>query len=77
MNDNNLIECTYGHHLADKDKDFTTSGLNYKYYTICRKCNTEKIYKYRQKYRKAYNEKQKEYMKKWRSDKSEQINLEN
>jgi len=49
MSENNLIECTYGHHIADKNNDFSKSGLSNKYYTICRKCSAEKMREYRQK----------------------------
>ena len=60
MSESNLIECTYGHHMADQDKDFTASGLNKAYFTICRKCKVEQTRKYRQKYRDEIRERERE-----------------
>ena len=59
----NLIECKYGHHMVNKDNDFTPSGLNNECYSICRKCEAEKKRKYRQKYNDEYKMKQKRYEK--------------
>ena len=65
----NLIECTYGHHMADKDKDFTSSGLNKKYFTICRKCKTKETKKYRERHKDKFNDSRREYNRQWMSNK--------
>lgn len=75
---NNTFNCAYGHHQAEKE-DFSESGLNNKY-TICKKCNSEKMKKYREKHGTKYNEQvkeyQKEYMRKWRMEKMNKMNKE-
>lgn len=71
MSENNLIECTYGHHMVDREKGFSISGLNGKYYSICRKCKAEKQKQYRQKYNDEYNEKHKMYQRQWILNKNE------
>ena len=65
----NLIECKYGHHLADKDKDFTPSGLNNKFLTTCKKCKSESMKKYRQKHKDEYRERHKLYQRRWKAAK--------
>ena len=69
--ENDLIHCSYGNHLTERN-NFSQSGLN-NIYKICRKCNAEKIKKYRQKHKKKYNEKHKLYQRRWRQD----VNKEN
>lgn len=71
MTTNNLIECAYGHHMADKDKDFTKSGLS-NIYIICRECTRVRRNKYRTKYRDHYNESKREYDRIWRANKRAQ-----
>lgn len=67
MSENNLIECTYAHHITNID-EFAASGLRGPY-KICRKCSTEKIRKYRQKHNKEYNDKVREYKRQYMANK--------
>lgn len=69
---NNMIKCQYGNHMADRENDFTYSGLNNKY-TICRKCKALKERLYRQKHKTEYNEKHKIYLRKWRNKENNEI----
>lgn len=68
---NNLVECKYGHHMADRDTEFTEYGLK-GLYKICRKCAYEKTKKYREKYREKFNESKKEYNRQWMANKRAQ-----
>lgn len=68
MSDPELIECKYGHHMCSKD-DFTTSGLNKKYFTQCRKCKAEEIRRYVSKHKEEHNKKRREYLRNWRLSK--------
>ena len=72
MSESEIIECTYGHHMTARS-NFTPSGLNIKYYTICRSCKTNQMRAYRQKYREKYNAKQSHYMLKWRQEKKNEV----
>lgn len=81
MTEDNLVECTYGHHMTSID-NFTASGLNGKYFTICRSCKNKKQKAYIQKHydeynekRKKYNESRREYNRKWIANKREQEKL--
>lgn len=69
--ENNLIECTYGHHMTDKT-NFTPSGLNGHYYTICRECNNKRQKKYMKKHNKEYNDSVREYKRQWIANKRAQ-----
>jgi hypothetical protein len=60
VNEEDLIECTYGHHLIER-KNFTSSGLNKLYYTICRSCKNLQMTKYRHKNPKKFNDSRREY----------------
>lgn len=72
MENKNIIECTYGHHETC-ETNFSKSGLNNKYYTICKDCSRKKLNDYRKRNKEKVNEKakdyQREYMKKWRQQK--------
>ena len=72
----NKIECQYGHHLCNYE-EFTESGLNSKYYKICRKCKAEKERQYRKKHNEEFNNKRRdahrEYMRKWREKNNKEI----
>ena len=61
MSEKNIIECKYGHHMADREKDFTKSGLKKPNFTQCRKCKAEEMRRYRTKHKIEYNNKVREY----------------
>lgn len=67
MQNNDLIECAYGHHKTNIS-NFTPSGLNGPY-KICRECKKEKTKKYRNQNKEKYNEKRREYNKIWMKNK--------
>lgn len=71
MSSDEMIECTYGHHKCAKS-EFSASGIDNGYYSICRNCNNERMRKYREKHNEKYNNSRREYnrnwMSKWRKD---------
>lgn len=74
MQNNNIIDCSYGHHKVNIS-NFTQSGLN-NVYKICRECAKQKLIKYRNKNREKYNKKAKEYYKIYTKNKNKQKLIE-
>lgn len=72
----NFVECKYGHHIADKNLDFTSSGLN-SVYSICRKCCSLRSAKYRQSHKNQYNDSRREYYRLFMAQKRAKDKLNN